>query len=811
MTQTVKESPKKGVKRRRLRWSIVGALLLLIIFHRPILLCMMEKVAIGIARHEDVALSLTLEGNLFTHLTVRNIHADGRGKSPVRKINVERAHFEYSIVRLLRGGISDFLSSYQLKNASLELEIIPPQDDDPKRASELAKLIRDTLQQPALFTDRVDIENVNLLIHTPQGDFKVTGLGALLDTDAPSFIHVGELVIPKITSWRDLRTEATFQRRNLIVKDFSLGKEIHVSKIEIDSSRRAEGVDFLIFEGELFGGETRFYLWRRAKKSGKAHVQFNVSTRGLSLESLRDFLHWKPEISGTVEHFWVQLSGAPDIPAKWTGDSLLRFKNGIIQKVPIEGAAFQLFLADGVARLAEATVTTGSNRVDLEWEAPLPESMKELFAQGVAPKFTLHAPELAKMHPTLLGGALDGSGQLHIQKGTFNAEFTGTAQGITAQAGALPLGLQSGSLKMEASVLLDEPCPAGASDLHALTVKATGSAKGLRIGPAELDAGSVTLALEKERLLLSHGEVLRGANTARFEGEMLLPIQKEAITENDLSLSFHVNAPSLAELNTSSAHVFNGSLIAEGEFQRKNGKASGLGKIEARDLAFHSFVAKRLSLELPLNDETLKIRGLELQINEKDKLSGEATVSLQKPHLYEGRLAGSIADLTPLAKLAGQPLEGAISIEWHGSGTIATLQHTGEGQLQIAHGRIGSVTGITVDVAGRYSPEVIELSPVRFHSDQGSVDTVISMQNQRLALEPLRIEVAKGGSVAGSVTGHLRLPLDLRTPDRPESILPAGGPIDAELKLTQIDLASFHLLSAKNPHHGRHSSPPYSQ
>ena len=48
---------------------------LLLIFHRPILLALVRQIALHYAARENLKASFRLEGNVFTNLTVRNLHA----------------------------------------------------------------------------------------------------------------------------------------------------------------------------------------------------------------------------------------------------------------------------------------------------------------------------------------------------------------------------------------------------------------------------------------------------------------------------------------------------------------------------------------------------------------------------------------------------------------------------------------------------------------------------------------------------------------------------------------------------------------
>ena len=101
-------SQPKG-KRRRQIWISIGIILaLLIIFHRIILLGAIHWFAVHRAAQENLRLSFRAEGNVFTALTVRNLHLVPTGPAAIEIADAEYVHAEYSLFSLIRGH-ADFL------------------------------------------------------------------------------------------------------------------------------------------------------------------------------------------------------------------------------------------------------------------------------------------------------------------------------------------------------------------------------------------------------------------------------------------------------------------------------------------------------------------------------------------------------------------------------------------------------------------------------------------------------------------------------------------------------------------------------
>src|SRR5438034_452717 len=123
--QEENSQPKR--KRRRRIWISIGIILaLLIIFHRLILLGAIHWFAVHRAAQENLKLSFRAEGNVFTALTVRNLHLVPTGPAAIEIADAEYLHAEYSLFSLIRGH-ADFLESIEARNARLVVVVLNEQ------------------------------------------------------------------------------------------------------------------------------------------------------------------------------------------------------------------------------------------------------------------------------------------------------------------------------------------------------------------------------------------------------------------------------------------------------------------------------------------------------------------------------------------------------------------------------------------------------------------------------------------------------------------------------------------------------------
>lgn len=676
---------RRGKWRRRVFRATLIVGLLVLLFHQPILTAVLRQAAIRLAARDNVALNLEISGSVWTNLTLKNVRALPTGTSPVESITIERLRVKYNLITLFRSGPENFLTSYHLRNANLVLDPVRGNEDQKQK---LARVLRDILQQPAMYSDRAQVENFNLTFRATEGTYICKGVEALLDPTKQGYIRVAELTIPNIGSWRDLHTTTSYINRHLILRDFNLGDEVRVARFELDASLRVQGVVYLSFEGTVLGGDVGIFLWQRDIAPGVVKAQLTANVSNLPLDALRKYGGWRMPISGNLAHGRLQISGDPLAPVGWTGQVTAELEQGAIGGFAIGEASAKLTLASGVARLDSLQLSTGENRLTFQAERALPATYDKLHFTNAEATFTVDAPQLSCLHAAFTGGRVKGAGSVALDGKEIAIKGNVTASDIKGK----DFGLEQGGSAFNFT--------------HSLQAKA-------------------------------------------FDGPWYTGF-------------------------------------------------TGQAKVEASGLRFREFAARHLLLDAPVTGETARIAEFALDLNGKDKLSGKVNVTLREPFAYEGNLAGSVQDLSIFQPFVETPLGGALEIDWHGTGEIQLLRHTGEGRLALKNGRLGMLTEVEGELAGVYSPESIDITTLRVRSDQGALQAGVRLRDQRLHVEKLRLTAG----TTGIITGAFSLPLDLRTPTRPETVFPPSGPLQGALVLDEIDLAK--VFPAARPGLGIH-------
>lgn len=436
--------PKKG-RWGRLFWrSVLLGLALLLVFHQPILRALLWDSVIRLAAKHQVTISGQLRGSVWTHLTLQDVHATSAGPVPFDSIDIDRLRLEYNLWELYRRGPAHAVTYYNLRNAHLALAPVRSSTDEEKK---LARFLRNILQQPAMYSDRAQIENFNLTIRTRHGLFVWNDIHALLDPEKPGYIRIGQLDLPGYGSWRHLHTGATYVDRHLVLRDFDIGKEVHGVRMEFDGSHRDQGIGSFSFEGTVLGGDLGIHIWGRDFPNGEKQVQMNAYLAHLPLEMLARQLGWKAPIAGPLREAWVSWHGDPRTPVTWEGDLVASTEHAALGGYSLGEAAAHFSLSAGRVRIEEIRLANGANRLSFRGGYQLPAKLGDLQLNGLQADFDLSAADLGRLNPSLTGGRVEGRGKLRVEGGGVMLEGSGKAEGV---AGA-DFGVKQAALTFNAT------------------------------------------------------------------------------------------------------------------------------------------------------------------------------------------------------------------------------------------------------------------------------------------------------------------------------------------------------------------------
>jgi hypothetical protein len=786
-----------GPKRKRHRGgrALLIVLALLVVFHRPLLIGLVHAVAVGAAARENIQLSLQIEGTIFTNLSLRNVRAvpSGNGPTPVENISIDEVTVQYSIPSLLRNGVSEFLKSYLLRNAYI---VLKPVAGTSEQKSDLASTLHGLIQQPALFSNHVELDNFNLVADVPDGEFAVQGLTLFLDPVLPGSLDIALLQIPRVRTWHDLKATGSYANRDLILNGLEIDPQIIVQRFELDASQRAQGVNRMDVQGEVFGGSAQFSLLVRElpgkheNNVSNALAQVDAGVSDVSLEKVSQYFGVKAPAIGSVSDASVHLTGDPNTPSSWTGDLTTEIGTVRAGSAVLDKANLRLDVSNGWATFG-STLFSGSNSVTIQANGKLPESLDGFAGTAVSGWLSVSGNDLHQLAGGVTSGRVAGDGTFDLRDNTLRASLDMKASSVSTN----DMDLSAAEVKAQITKLLPPADQSGtgaeAAPFDGLQTQLDVHLTDLQAGGYAVDSADIDVSSQEGVVRIENAAVRRAADVLSASGTYSLPRDMTSWISAPGSLDFSLNAPTIAAFNAEPNLTGpDGNVLASGVLTNGPDGYGGNITADVSELRMQDFAADGLKLNVSIVKSVATIDTLTFALNPTDGFSATGHVGLQAPYAYDGTVQARIRDLSKfnalVASLKGG-LAGALNLNWQGSGDISTLRSAGNLQFSLTNGRVESVEGINAAIDGNYSPERINFPNINVTSSLGSVSAVIATGSDGLHVDQIAVKQGARPILSGSFS----LPIDLRTPARIDTLIPSSGPISANLVSSNIALDGF--------------------
>ena len=294
----VAENDQKEVRRHGRIWhgvllGLAACVALLIIFHRPILLAIGRQIVLRYAARENLKVDFRLEGNPFSHLTVRNFRAVPTGTSGIESIDIDYLCVDYSLLGLTRHGLAHFLQDVEARSAQVVL--------NPARASPRKPHPKRKLKLPSLFPERIRLVDATLVVRNEPNDFFVEHVDLDLNPRSPGDVRIGELQLPSGDSWSRISGQTSYANKNLVLRDLVLSDQEQIRFLNVDASRIDTKTLGLKLDCAIGGGQLSASAGLIETESS-LNAKANVVAEKIAAESLNKFLFLSEGyLSGEIE------------------------------------------------------------------------------------------------------------------------------------------------------------------------------------------------------------------------------------------------------------------------------------------------------------------------------------------------------------------------------------------------------------------------------------------------------------------------------------------------------------------------------
>jgi len=780
-----------GGLRRRVIAAIGLFCLLIVIFHRPLLLFVGRRLAIHFAAKHDLILSLELRGNPFVNLIATKIHAVSVDSGDIESLDLDYARIDYDLFDLIRGRKLDFLRNIEAHSARVVLN--PSHEQHPRRQpkpDEHATL-------PSLFPERVKLSDVSVIIRNRPDDFVIEHVDLVLDPRAPGELRIAGLQLPTGQNWSNLKGQTSYAGKNLIVRDLASSDPDRVSQLNIDGSRLGAKQLALNLEAKLGEGTISIATTLGEAGSGlKASVHLQV--KDIAAESLNRYAVL-PEgsLGGEIEDATVDGSGVLNAPRTWTGNINARLKDFRGEGFHFDRSVLQIAVQNGAAILQTADVVQGANEFHIRGSADLPVKLNEF---GRAPaSFEISGKDIDLREFTSdmaqhLSGNAETSGKIDIKNGIVTAAFSLTTGPVKSSEGSIE--------KINANLTASKTMPAPGNRkpwFSGLKSKLDLDISNAEIRGHEVDSLTASVSSVNDSLQIDQMVIRRRRNSFNVAGRYNLPEDIEEASPTG-EVEFELAALELADFwADDSPDKWSGPLQGAGEIRWKNGIGNGEFWISGANLRTRGLAVNGINAQCTMANNVVYLNDVSANLNEKDSLRGNGVVDLWGKHHYAGKLAANIADLSKLKPLLRDfgnenDLAGSLKIDWAGGGDAIKFQNSGQLKLTLENGRYGNLKSLQANIDASYSPDGLEIPTIFIRSDRMDFQAIVEAKGE--TLEVAKIQLDQGQAKYAS--GYVSLPFIWKNLGTNAAVIPATGNVAASFQSENIDLKKlFEDFGAK--------------
>jgi autotransporter translocation and assembly factor TamB len=779
---------------------LLGLVLLLALFHRPIFFEATRYFLLRAARQQNLDLDYEMRGSIFTTLSVVNLKATPTGPGPIQRLEIGTLNLQYSLWDLFRDGLPTFLKQLDIRNVFIELT--PSAATDAQQRPGFQPLPPDREQKPqafkfpALFPEMLNIENGNLVVHAATGDTVLKEFFFSLLPDRTGALKIQALDIPGVHNWADITAATTFRERNLVLSDLFVGQEIALRELNLDLSNLEKDELKVALDGTFFDAPVQLNA-SVTDLNESNQLTVIAKTDGLVFAPVWKYLNLAIPLGGRLGQLAVSFQGEPAKPSSWQGRAKTRLK-----KLEFEGRAFGDVTVDTTVEHGQAQVSLRDdldekNSLTVMAEGVLPGNFADFRHTRVQGYINLALPEAGRLPlPEPMAGDLRGLVDFHLADGLLSAKAT-LESGTLAVAGA-----ELTKTRLTFRLEKDLNGPDNSPVFQALTTDLDGRASTVSHRGCTVDALHVRAASRDGRVTVEEVTFAKNANTARIAADYVLPDDLKSWVGQPLKLDLTVDAPQLESFVTPGGGVgLKGKLHIDGKMQVQDQIANGAFAVSGRKIEVNGLPIRTADAQVTVVNNHIRISKADIVLDDKNHLRGEGEIQWGDTWEYWGNLDVQLADLSLFQPLLGggpkaPKLGGKLTTFWKGSGDAKTPRHFGTASLDLSGGQFGEQKCLASHFNASYAPDHINIPDFLVTSDLANATFSLFWKNDRLAITHLAVRQKK----LTLLEGNLDLPFHLAEFQTPDQLLPDNEPLQVMLKSESLNLATaFKNSGQKNP------------
>ena len=779
------ENDHKEVRRPGRIWhsvlvGLAACVALAIIFHRPILLAIGRQIVLRYASRENLRVDFRLEGNPFSHLTVRNFRALPIGASSIESIDIDQFYVDYSFLGWTRHGLSHFLQDVELRSARVVLKPTRAPPPKPRRKQKL------TL--PSVFPERLRLADVTLVIRDTPNDFVVEHVDLDLNPRSPGDVQIGKLQLPSGDNWSGISGQTSYANKNLVLRNLLLSDQEQIHLFNVDASRIDDKALGLKLDCAIGGGQLSASA-ELQETASSLNAKINASAQKIAADSLNKFLFLPDgELSGEIERVTLEAAGTIDVPRTWSGATSLQISNVDRPVIRFDTAVIEASAQQGRAILRSADIIQDKNELHLRGTLELPSVIEDFGRTPTTLEIAGTAPDLRRLTtgiPAQLTGSAEFTGKIDIVNGEIEATL-----GMTAESVGFPNGVienLSSTLRASKSVTRGDTKRLWFADLRTAMEF---NLVGIRYRDHIIDSIEGSLNGRDDILGLDRLSLRRNQSELNVHGRYQLPAEVGKFLSQPADLEVALNAPDAGDFWVKdSPDKLSGPLQVTAQIGWRQQKANGQISIAGSNLKMRDLVFHELNTQCSISNSVVYLNDCRASLNDTDFLNATGTLNLQQPYHYNGKVSAKVANLStlqPLLRTFGNQnqLAGSVTLDWQGNGAAQISRSSGNLKFVLEKARYGSAQPLRAKIDASYSPEGFDVPVIFFASGNTNFQAVAQTKGE--TLEITRIQLDQGQ--ARFASGYVSFPLVWRNLGTNAATIPSSGKVFATIQSENLDL-----------------------
>ena len=787
---------------RRVIIGLAVCVALLIISHRPILLAIGRTVVLRYAAKENLKADFRVEGNPFSHVTIRNLHAFAVGPSGIESIDIDQLYLDYDLFGFARHGLSRLFNDVEARSARVVL--------NPSKAPLRPRPPKPQLKLPRFFPEQVRLTDATLVVRNQPHDFVVEHADLDLNPRRAGDLRIETLQLPSGDNWSSVSGQTSYTNKRLILRDLVLSDQEQLQVLDIDGSRidaNALGINlnFVVGGGQLSASAAL------TETESSLNAKINVAAEKIASESLAKFLIL-PEnyLSGEIERLALDAGGVIDAPRTWSGTMSLQMSHVDRPEIHFDRGLIEISAKQGSAILRSADIQQDVNNFRFHGAMELPSTFKGFGRTPASFEIFGTAPDLERLTagtPIALTGSAQFSGKINIA----NANVTAVL-GVTGDV----VGFQDGivdrlncTLRASKGIARSDDKRPWFADLRtAMEFDLTG----IRYRDYIVDSAEGSLNGSDEVLGLDRLNFRRNQNEVNVHGHYRVPAEVGKFSAQPADVDVVLNAPEVGDFWVAdSPNRLNGPLQLGAQIQWKQESASGQMWIAGTNLRMRDLVFRQVSTQCSISNSVIYLNDFSASLNDTDFVNGTGTLNLRGPHRYSGKISANVANLStlqPLLRASGNQneLAGTVKLDWEGRDDPHTLKNSGKLNLVLEKGRYGNLQSVQANVDASYSPDGLDVPTIFFATSNMDFHAIAQTKGDTLEIDKIQLNqigtappraAVRSGTVGERALpqgqtkyayGYVSIPFLWRNLGTKAAVIPSSGKVSATFQSENLDL-----------------------